>query len=329
MRRRGTPGRLACAIALALTGVISSAALTGCTVNPTTGESQLLLFTLEEETALGVQAAPQLTQQYGGAVGDNRLQAYVDRVGQSLLSTVGQDDPRMAELPWTFTLLNSDVINAFALPGGKVFVSRGLAEQMENEAELASVIGHEIGHVTARHGGERISNSMMLQIGLSVVGGLSESELINQGVQTAVGTAGQGFLLKFGRDDELQADELGMMYMSRVGYDPRAAMGMMTVLLDASRGGSRDPEWWSTHPYPETRLERMQALIDEKYADTRGEVFEDRYQRQFLSRLAQVPRTDRPRMLLASSSTWCLHCANGGSHAHGAPVATTDHPPAD
>ena len=137
-------------------------ALTGCTTNPATGAKSFTLLSWEEEKQMGAQAAAGLAEQFGGEVGDTISSDYVREVGQKLLTGI---EPGVPDLDWEFTLLNDDLINAFALPGGKVYITRGLAEKLENEAEMAGVLGHEIGHVTARHGNQRISK----QIGFNAV----------------------------------------------------------------------------------------------------------------------------------------------------------------
>lgn len=261
--------------------------LAGCTTNAATGRRQFDSMSRADEIALGSEAAPQLAAEYGGAVPNESLQAYVTRVGMSMVPHVEGD---YASLPWEFTLLESDVINAFALPGGKVFITRGLAEKLDDEAELAGVLGHEIGHVTAEHADKRVS-SQYLAAGAAVLAGLAtqgeESEIVRVGVPVLVGAGGQAFLLKFGRDEELEADKLGMRYMSKAGYDPAGQLDVMRVLAEAS-DGPRQLEFLSTHPYPETRISAIQKKLQGQYKDTHGQRFESRYRSEFLSRLARV-----------------------------------------
>jgi predicted Zn-dependent protease len=227
------------------------------------------------------------------------------------------------DLPWEFTLLDSDVINAFALPGGKVFMSRGLAERLDNEAQLAGVLGHEIGHVTARHGNERISQQLLvagIAVGATVAAGQSDSDAVKYGVPIAVGVGGQGYLLKFGRGQELEADRLGMRYMSYAGYDPYGQLQVMQVLAEASQG-PRQPELLSTHPHPESRIQQIQDLLATEYAHTQNnpafELKRDRYHNLFLSRLAELPpatQGDKGTFSLASASSWCALCAAHQQH---------------
>ncbi|QOI99776.1 MAG: M48 family metalloprotease [Phycisphaeraceae bacterium] len=320
-----------------LRGVLAAAAAlgglstVGCTTNPTTGRTHFELFGLsrEQEIALGAQEGPRFAAEFGGAAPSPELQAYVARIGRAMAAKTEGDYPT---LPWEFTLLNSDVINAFALPGGKVYLSRGLAARMTNEAQLAAVIGHEIGHVTARHVSERMADanmtSLIIGAGATVAGdgyGQTVSEIGQQ--------VGGVVLLKFGRDQESEADALGMRYMTRVDppYNPRGAYQVMEILAAASAGG-RSPEILSTHPYPETRMQRINEQLRGAYAsmvsDPRFSLREAEFRRDFLAKLSALPAPPaaRPRAMilgpggvmagvdLADASSWCLHCATGGGH---------------
>jgi predicted Zn-dependent protease len=256
----------------------------GCTTNAATGHRQFNSMSRAQEIELGTSAAPQLAAEYGGPVSDAALQAYVRRVGSSMLPYVEGD---YASLPWEFTLLDSDVINAFALPGGKVFITRGLAVKLKDEAELAGVLGHEIGHVTAEHADKRVTSQMgvgLLGIGIGVATKSQDNDFLRVGAPLLVGVGGQGFLLKFGRDEELQADGLGMRYMSRAGYDPAGQLDVMRV-LQAESGGPAQPEFLGTHPLPETRIRAIEGKLGDKYKGTHGERHESRYRTEFLSKL--------------------------------------------
>lgn len=246
--------------------VAGPALLTGCTYNPATGRRQLLWMSTEQQIALGTEAKPELTQEYGGESKSPELRAYVTEVGNKLVKQV---EPEYADLPWEFTVLESDVINAFALPGGKVFISRGLMDLLENEAELAGVLGHEVGHVTSQHINERMSQAMIVQgiaIGASV-GASGDDSGWGAVIPLVVGVGGQGYLLKFGRDQESESDKQGVKYMTRAGYDPAGMMGVLNVLLKASEGNTT-PEFLSTHPHPETRIATVKALLKGDYAYT-------------------------------------------------------------
>jgi predicted Zn-dependent protease len=229
----------------------------GCTTNPATGRSQLDLISTEEEIALGAQAAPEMVKEYGGEVQSEPLKSYVRGVGARIAALTEADYP---DLPWEFFVLDSDVINAFAIPGGKVFVSRGLLSYMQNEAQLAAVLGHEIGHVVAQHVDERLSRSMAAQLGMEVIGGMSDSQIVNAGAALLT----QGTLLKFDRNQESESDRLGLKYMVAAGYDPEGMVEMLQILVDTS-GGSSPPEFFSTHPDPLGRRESIADLIREDY----------------------------------------------------------------
>jgi predicted Zn-dependent protease len=241
---------------------LASIALPGCSYNPATDSYQLTVVSAEQVQAMGEEAAPQLAQQYGGAVKSRDLRSYVDTVGRRLLEGV---ESEYADLPWEFTALDSDVINAFALPGGKVFVTRGLLVRFDNEAQVAGVLGHEIGHVTGRHVDERISRTMITEFTAAALGQYTESELVSLGA----GVAGETYMLGFSRGQESQSDDLGLRYMTRAGYDPRGMLQVLEVLARAS-DGRRQWEILSTHPHPESRIGRVQKLIDERYADAVG-----------------------------------------------------------
>ncbi|MEM6855877.1 MAG: M48 family metalloprotease, partial [Planctomycetota bacterium] len=173
-------------------------------------------------------------------------------------------------LPWNFNVLDSDQINAFALPGGKVFMSRGLLEKMTNEAQLAGVLGHEIGHVTAQHVNARMSQALIIQgiaIGTTVAGEVADDDTLRV-LGVGAGLGGGVYLLKFGRDQESESDMLGVRYMTRLGYNPWGQVQVMQILKEAQGGGS-GPEFFATHPLPQTRIDRLQKLIAEQYPGVR------------------------------------------------------------
>ncbi len=297
------------------------APLGACSTNPATGARSFTLLSWEQEKALGAQAAAQFTQEYGGEVDNPLANAYIDRIGARLLEGIEEGVPD--DLEWEFTLLDSDVINAFALPGGKVFISRGLAQKLEDEAQLAGVIGHEIGHVTARHGNQRISKQLgfnLVLAGAALAVGVADedSDLRKYGQYAvpALAIGGNIVLLKYGRDEESEADMLGVRYMTRARYDPMGQVDVMRVLKAAS-GPQTTPEWLSTHPAPDTRIERLRRLIRNEYAYTLNnreyKRYRARYQRQFLSQFRAQhndPGTaDEPALAaLNQPHTWCALC---------------------
>lgn len=275
--------------------------LTGCETNPSTGRSQLLLVSASTTVQMGIEAKPQLIEEYGGEYPSEPLREYIDRVGRSL---VNQVEPEYAEVEWEFFLLDSEVINAFALPGGKVFITVGLLSHFTNEAQVAGVLGHEIGHVTARHVDERISHSMFIQ-GLLVV---ADASLDSGFAVTLLGGAGQGYLLKFNRDQELEADRQGMKYMSRAQYDPIGMRLVLEVLAEESEG-DRSLEILSTHPYPERRLRQIDDMLAGQYADTQGNpdfsTYELQFQRDAVPYFPERVATSGSRIM---ASGYCLLC---------------------
>jgi predicted Zn-dependent protease len=288
----------------------------GCSVNPATGERAFMIYSWEDEKRLGAEAAAGLTAQFGGEVEAEIPSDYVTEVGMKLVQGVEEGVP---DLDWEFTLLNTDVINAFALPGGKIFFTRGLAERLSDEAEMAGVLGHEIGHVTARHGNQRMSKQIgfnVLLAGAAVAVGTAESDSdVRKYGQVAVpgmAVGGNLVLLKYGRDDESEADMLGMRYMSRAGYDPSGQLRVMEVLQAASEG-PRPIEWLATHPYPETRIERIESILAAQYpgAGDRSiySVMSVEYQQRMLNPLSRLePAPDAQASLLDYPELWCGHC---------------------
>ena len=249
MRRGRWPAALSLALLVATT-------IVACAVNPATGRRQLMFMSPEEEAAIGREADPDIVAQMG-LVPDSALTRYVRGIGLELAAA-----SELPDLPWTVRVLDDPVINAFALPGGFVYVTRGLLANMTSEAQLAGVLGHEVGHVTARHGAGRMTTQSILGIGLVLGAVLSETVAENFDAFSA----GAGILaLGYGRDDELQADRLGLRYMDRLGYEPRELAGVMEMLGRSSQlqpGGRATPEWLSTHPDPENRVAEIYEEID-------------------------------------------------------------------
>jgi predicted Zn-dependent protease len=245
---------LGCARAACLATVLVLCALAGCAVNPVTGERQLALISEQQEIALGADSAKDV-QQSIGFVSDADLQAYVAMVGKSMALASERPD-----LPWEFHVVDDSSPNAFALPGGYIFITRGLMGLITNEAELAAVLGHEIGHVTARHSVTQLSRAQLAQLGLGLGAVLSPEfaqlgELANQGL---------GLLfLKYGRDAERQADELGFRYMLAEGYQVEQMAKVFDALQQSSKlaGASPLPDWLSSHPSEPERIANTEARI--------------------------------------------------------------------
>ncbi|HET7089047.1 MAG TPA: M48 family metallopeptidase [Anaerolineae bacterium] len=232
--------------------------------NPATDEVQHIDMTVEQEIALGLQAAPEIAAQFGGLDPDEQAQALVDRVGQQLVAQTAATD---TDYPFQFYLLaDPQTINAFALPGGPVFITRGLLDRLETEGQLAGVLAHEVGHVVARHSAEHIAKARLTEglTGAAVIAAYDPNDPSSQQTAQVAVLIGQLINLKFGRDDELESDRLGVRFMAESGYDPRSMMQVMEILAEASQG-QQPPEFFSTHPNPENRIERIQAAIEEAF----------------------------------------------------------------
>lgn len=261
--------------AAALVGSLLLAA--GCSTNPATGEQMFNVLSPEQERELGAREHEDILKAFGGAYEDPALQAYVDRVGQRIARHGERPD-----LDYTFTVLDSPVVNAMALPGGYVYVTRGLLALAEDEAELASVLGHEIGHVIARHAGQRVSQSLVAGLGMAILGAAVD----NPDLMNIAGVGAQAYLQSYSRDQEHEADTLGIRYMARAGYDPRASASLLAKLREHSRLQARiegkDPDAvdrfdiMATHP---RALERVQRVAQAAPAVAEARLGRDAYLR--------------------------------------------------
>jgi predicted Zn-dependent protease len=228
--------------------------LVACATNPATGRKQLILMSEGQEAALGKEADQQAVAAYG-LYPDPKVQAYVEGLGKKLAAA-----SERPSLPWSFKVVDDAAVNAFALPGGYIYVTRGIMTHLRSEAELVAVLGHEIGHVTGRHSASQMSKQQL------AMGGLIVGMVVRPDLQRFGGLAQQGLgvlFLKFGRDDENEADELGLRYMTREHYDPREMIEVFGVLdrVTGAAGAGRMPEWLSTHPDPGNRQTHIQELI--------------------------------------------------------------------
>ena len=222
--------------------------------NPYTGRVQTISMNANEEIAISLQSAPQMTQQYGGLHPNTQYQTLVDNVGKKLVNnSIANKTPYKYEF---HLLTDPNTINAFALPGGQIFITQALFSKLENEDQLAGVLGHEIGHVLGRHSAERIAESEYWQ-------GLVTAGSVGADMGSVVSSIGHNTLLTNGRADELESDDLGVRFMIKAGYNPKEMIGVMEI-LKAAAGPNRVPEFQSTHPDPENRIEKIQESI-EKY----------------------------------------------------------------
>jgi predicted Zn-dependent protease len=235
-------------------GVLGTLILVGaCATNPVSGRSELSLVSKSQEIEMGKQASAGDLQRVG-EYPDAALQQMVRSIGKQISSHSERPD-----LPWEFHLLDDAAVNAFAYPGGFIFVTRGLLSHINSEAELAEVVGHEIGHVTAKHTVTAMSRQQLAQIGL-VAGSVLSSRVAQYG--DLLNTGASLLFLKFGRDDENQADALGFRYSLEQGYDVRESVKLFNMLGRLSgEAGSRVPEWQSTHPDPGNRVQSDEARL--------------------------------------------------------------------
>ena len=230
--------------------------LAACQTVPITGRRQLLLMTRSQELSLGEEAYREVLKE-SKLSNDQAAIAILDRVGRRIAAKAQEPD-----FQWEFKLIESDQVNAFCLPGGKVAVYTGILPVCKNEAGLAAVIGHEVSHASARHGGERMSHNMVAQL---LAAGISKAmqsgdPQLRAGVLAAYGAgATVGVMLPYSRLHENEADEMGVRLMARAGYDPSESIALWERM--AALGGERPPEFLSTHPAPEKRIERFRRLL--------------------------------------------------------------------
>jgi len=235
------------------------------TFNPVTNQKQHVDMTPEQEAMLGLQSAPQMANEYGGEASDPQGQAEVTRIGNEL---VAKTDAGKTPYTYQFHLLaDPKTVNAFALPGGQIFITEGLFKHLDTDGELAGVLAHEVGHVVARHSAQQLAKQQLTQglTGAAVIAAYDPNDRNSRYKADMAMLIGQVVSLKFGRNDELEADKLGVRFASDAGYDPRAMIKVMEILDRVAK--SRTPEFFSTHPNPEHRIERIQKAIAEKYPD--------------------------------------------------------------
>jgi predicted Zn-dependent protease len=256
---------------LLLPAFLVGASLSGCARNPVTGQNQLSLVSESQEIEMGKQSAQEVAQTIG-IYDDAQLQSYVSGIG--LRMAHASERPN---LPWEFHVVNDASVNAFALPGGFIYVTRGLLGYVTNEAELATVVGHEIGHVTNRHSVQQISKAQVAQLGLGL------GSILSPQVAQLAGVASQGLqllFLKYSRDYENQADMAGFRYALNQNWDVREMSHVFETLdrVGQASGGGKLPQWLETHPDPENRIKATQARLDTVHKDlTKTVVNRDQY----------------------------------------------------
>ncbi|RYU74168.1 M48 family metallopeptidase [Hymenobacter persicinus] len=229
-------------------------------VNEVTGETQHVDMTAEQEIALGLQAAPEMAQQYGGIHPDRQAGARVEEIGQQIVRST-----KAAQTPYKFQfhlLADENTINAFALPGGQIFITAGLLKNLKSEAQVAGVLAHEIGHVVARHSAEQVAKSQLTQglTGAAAIGMYDPDRPSTAVSAAAAAMVAKLVTMRFGREDELEADKLAVDFTPQAGYDPRAMIQVMQI-LEQSGGGNNPPEFMSTHPNPGNRIAELEKDI--------------------------------------------------------------------
>jgi predicted Zn-dependent protease len=263
------------ALSVLLAAALLAAACGTNVVNPVSGKAERSVMDEASEIAEGKKAHEEVMKEFGGPLVNPKLQAYVNDLGQRLAK-----QSHRANLQWTFTVLDSPDVNAFALPGGYVYVTRGIMAYMDSEADLAGVIGHEIGHVTARHGAQRATKQQRAGAGVmaaTVLGVLLETVGVSGAAQAANQVSSgmaAGSIASYSREQELQADKLGAEYLSRVGYNPKNMVDVINVLKDQERfaidsaraAGKKVPEagtggnWLASHPTNDQRLQEITSI---------------------------------------------------------------------
>ena len=261
-RRSFGGARLLVGLAFAVFALISY--MGKAQVNPVTGEKQHIAITQDQEIALGLQSAPEMMQQFGGPSQDAEATALVQKVGQQI---VANSEAGKSGYEYHFVLLgDQNTINAFALPGGPVFITEALLARLKTEGQLAGVLGHEISHVVLRHSAEHIAQQELTQglTGALILSTYDPNDP-NSGRTAQMALLVANLInMKYGRSDELEADRYGVKYMGQAGYDPNAMLGVMEVLA-SSRQGGEPPEFFSTHPSPENRSERIKEAIQQYF----------------------------------------------------------------
>ena len=234
--------------------------------NEVTGETQHVNMSADQEIALGLQAAPSMAAQYGGLSADTRARAAVEQVGQRLV----QANQLTTRTPYKFQfhlLADDQTINAFALPGGQIFITQGILKNLKTEGELAGVLAHEIGHVVGRHSAEQVAKANLTQ-GLAGAATIASYDPNSPGSSIAKGAIAAAIVkvvnLRFGREDELESDDLAVKFTAPAGYDPRAMIQVMTMLSQQG-GRSSQPEFMSTHPDPGNRVQQIEQAIAQQF----------------------------------------------------------------
>ncbi len=263
-------------------------ACTGCATNPITGKKELMFLSEKDDVELGRQYAPQIEKELGGKIEDPILQNYINEVGLRVAKV-----SQKPYFDYHFAALDHESTNAFALPGGHVYITRGMLEKLESESQLAAILGHETGHIVARD----VVNAMSNQIGMSLLVAAAAMSGSSGQVAGAADMARQIIGLKFSRTDEHDADVAGLDYAVRAGYDPYGMVETMQILESLQE--TRPPEFFSTHPSPENRIGYISERIQTKYAAAADFRKGEQEYREFVLERLNAPRKDQFEVLIA------------------------------
>ena len=264
---RGRGSRLL--IGLVVAAVAVGAYLCRTEVNPVTGEKQRVAMSVEQEKVLGLEAAPQMAAEMGGVLdpASDPAARMVDEVGERLVRGSNASRSPYSDTFDFHLLEDPQTINAFALPGGQIFITKGLYDRLETEAQLAGVLGHEAGHVVHRHSAEHLAKGQLGAMLAQAVGvAADDGQGGGRNAAMIAAVVSQVVQLKYSREDESESDHYGIDAMADTGYDPRAMLHVMEVLRQASEGGQRPPEFLASHPLPETRLKEIEEYLRQKPA---------------------------------------------------------------
>lgn len=247
----------------------------GCTTNPITGKTELMLLSEDQDIEIGRQYAPEIEKQMGGRIQDQALQNYVNAIGQRIARVSHNQS-----FKYTFTALQDKSVNAFALPGGYIFITKGMLQNLQTEAQLAGILAHEIVHVVARD----VANAMSTQIGIDLLLSAVTSEKTSQTALTVAQLSTQVMSLRFSRTDEKEADLGGLDYMIAAGYNPYGLVESMEML--AAQSQERPIEFLSTHPAPENRSAYLkQSIMTKQFSLANTRIGKEEYKTTVLSRL--------------------------------------------
>lgn len=271
---------------------LSLTAIAGCAVNPATGDEEMMFFSPEKDVAVGRKYAPLIEKELGGRIPDDNLQSYINQVGQKIARVCHQPD-----LSYHFAAVDDKMINALALPGGYIYITRGLLAELKTEAQLAAVLAHETGHVVARDTMAALSRQIGMFAVLGAVGAGSDSASAVHGASVVAGLLS----LQYSREDEKDADLTGLSYMTQAGYDPNGMVETMKILGELQT--ARPIEFFSTHPNPDSRIAYLEERITRRYADLSGlKVGQEEYAQKVLTPLAQ--RKEKERIKSQDLGSW-------------------------